>query len=99
MSTYPSQEDFNEKHREAHEYGDRGDYLVVADDYTEDDAVKKIEELIDIMFGNDSTRYDYYDIPGIGKIGIGIGVNEDGEADYVVNPKEPLYQAWCVELI
>ena len=50
------------------------------------------------MLGSDPTRYDYYDIPNIGKIGIGIGVNEDGEADYVVNPKESLYQAWCVEL-
>lgn len=30
---------------------------------------------------------------------IGIGMNEDGESDYVTNPNRPLYSAWCVERI
>ena len=50
MSTYPSQEHFNEIHREAHSYGEEDERLVVA-------------------------------------------------ADYVANPKEPMYNAWCVEMI
>lgn len=100
MSTYPSQEHFNEIHREAHSYGEDGEWLVVAADYTEDEAVEKIKALIDEMHGTkDDTRYDYYDIPGIGMTAIGIGVNEDGEPDYVTNPKEPMYNAWCVEMI
>ena len=67
MSTYPSQEHFNEIHREAHSYGEEGEWLVVAADYTEDEAVEKIKALIDEMHGTkDDTRYDYYDIPGIG---------------------------------
>ena len=42
MSTYPSQEHFNEIHREAHSYGEEGEWLVVAADYTEDEAVEKV---------------------------------------------------------
>ena len=37
------------------------------------------------------------DISNIGKTSIGTGINEDGEPDYVTNPKTPLFQAWCVE--
>ena len=89
-----SQEDFNLKHVEPAEYGE-GDYCVVGDQYTEEQARKKISDFVTMLTGEPVTNY--YDIDGLGKIGIGIGTNEDGEPDYVVNPKNGApYQGWGV---
>lgn len=88
-----TQKDFNADHAEAAFYGDEGDYIVVGTQYTETEALDKIKELLMQTQGD----LEGYDLENLGRYGMVVGKNEDGEDDYCVSfGKLAQWQAWGV---